>query len=67
MSKRKYGFFNVEGNRGEGVGMRALTSHEIFTKKFEEFKSWTFDEIESLKEELRDLRRRIDEVEGQVM
>lgn len=60
MPDRKYGFWNVETEKYEGVGMRAMT-------EFESFKSWCCKEFDDLKDEIRALRRKIDEVESQVV
>ena len=53
MSERKYGFFNIE--------------EKTLKDEFEEFKLYCFKELQDYKEELRVLRRKIDDVEGQVM
>lgn len=66
MPKRKYGFWNEDKLKG-GVGFYAITPQEALVKEFEEFKEWCFKEIQGFKEELRELRRKIDEVEGQVV
>lgn len=59
MSERKYGFFKLEDD---------MTSMILaLQESIEEFKEWVFKEIQGFKEELRELRRKIDEVEGQVV
>jgi len=67
MTKRKFGFFNVDDNKREGVGFRTLSPKESLIKEFKELKEYVFQEIEDMKSEIRELRVKINEVLEQVV
>ena len=56
MSKRKYGFWNVEEKPLEGIGLEALTEEKILENNIKELKNYVYQELEDIKQEIRELR-----------